>query len=156
MNLVKQIEEAIVTGSEDFFDSPRDREALRVTVRIAQDFYNFLVDHGENPSASEVTYVMDTITSGMDWFFSLTRACIVINTPWATWDFDAHRNWDFLSLRQEFLRRFETLANASDASAPEKLAQLLALTHLQLVFVSRHFPSTMFREIHEAVDRRQS
>jgi len=57
MNLVKQIEEAIVTGSEDFFDSPRDREALRVTVRIAQDFYNFLVDHGENPSASEVTYV---------------------------------------------------------------------------------------------------
>ena len=154
MDLAKQIEEAIVAGSEDLFDSPSDRENLRVTVRIARDFYNFLVEHGETPPASEVTYVMDTIRSGMDWFFPLAHACTAINTPRPTWNFDAHRNWDFPSLRQDFLRRFESLSNGPDTGAPEKLAQLLALTHLQLVFLAQHFPSTMFREIHEAVDRR--
>jgi hypothetical protein len=97
---------------------------------------------------------MDTIRSGIDCFFHLARACTIINTPRTTWNFDAHKHWDFLSLRREFLRTFENLANASDAGAPEKLAQLLALTHLQLVFLSQHFPSTMFTEINEAVDRR--
>jgi hypothetical protein len=155
MNLAKQIEGAIIAGSEDFFDRPSDRENLRVTVRVAQDFYNFLVERGENPSASEVTYAMETIWSGMDWFFPLAHACTAINTPRATWDFDARRNWDFPSLRQEFLRRFENLANGAETGAPAKLAELLALTHLQLVFLAQHFPSTLFKEIHEAVDRRK-
>jgi hypothetical protein len=43
MNLAKQIEEAIVAGSEDLFDEPDGREDLRGTVRIAQDFYNFFL-----------------------------------------------------------------------------------------------------------------
>jgi hypothetical protein len=49
MDLAKQIVEAIVAGSEDLFESPNDQENLHVTVRIARDFYNSLVDHGEIP-----------------------------------------------------------------------------------------------------------
>src|SRR6516162_1617001 len=80
MDLVKRIEEQIVAGSEDFFGEPDIRKDLHVTIRIAGDFYNFLVKSGENPPAAEVTYVSDTIRSGMDQFFSLAYICKVINT----------------------------------------------------------------------------
>ncbi len=44
-------------------------------IRIAGDFYDFLAkSHGE-PRAREVAYVLDTIRSGMDEFFSLAYIC---------------------------------------------------------------------------------
>jgi hypothetical protein len=88
MDLVKRIEEQIVAGSEGFFDEPEIRKNLHVTIRIAGDFYNFLVKSGENPPAAEVTYVSDTIRSGMDEFFALAYICKVIDTGRDTWAFD--------------------------------------------------------------------
>src|SRR6516225_1045298 len=142
MDLVKRIEDRIVAGSEDFFDEPAIREDLHVTIRIAGDFYAFLVKCGEKPSAGEVTYVTDTIRSGMDEFFALAYTCKVINAERGTWAPDPHVRWDFPALREEFLRGFEQLAESPDAT--KSLASLLALTHLELVFLAQNFPSAIF------------
>jgi hypothetical protein len=147
MDLVKRIEDQIVAGSKDFFDEPDIRKDLHVTVRIAGDFYNFLVKSGENPPAGEVTYVTDTIRSGMDAFFALAYICKVINTPRATWAFDPHARWDFSALRERFLRSFERLAESPDTEASQRLASLLALVHLELVFLAQHFPSAIFSDV---------
>ena len=64
------------------------QEDLRVTVRIAADFYDFLAKSGDEPPAKEVGYMMDTIRSGMDGFFSLAYICRVINTRRDTWTFE--------------------------------------------------------------------
>jgi hypothetical protein len=145
MDTVKRIEDPIVAGSEGFFDEVDIRECLHVTVRIANDFYAFLIKFGETPPAEEVTYVMDTIRSGTDWFFRLADLCAIINTGRDTWNFDPHLHWDFPALREKFLRNFEHLAGSSDMSVVQRLASVLALTHLELVFLAQHFPSAALR-----------
>jgi hypothetical protein len=146
VNFVKRIEDQIVAGSEDFFDDPNIRKDLRATIGVAQDFYDFLGKF-DNPPAGEVTYVSDTIRSGIDQFFSLAYICKVINTGRDTWAFEPHARWDFPALRERFLRGFEHLAESPDAGAAEKLALLFALTHLELVFLAQHFPSAIFRDV---------
>jgi hypothetical protein len=143
MHSVERIEDPIVAGSEGFFDEPNIRENLHITIRIARDFYNFLVEFGENPSLEEVDFIMGTIRSGMDWFFGLADLCPTINTARETWRFDPHVNWDFPALRKRFMLGFERLASP-DMSVVDRLASLLALTHLELVFLAQHFPSAIF------------
>jgi hypothetical protein len=82
----------------------------------------------------------------MDEFFALAYICKVIDTGRDTWAFDPHARWNFPALREKFLRGFEGLAESPDAKAPQKLASLLALAHLELVFLAQHFPSAIFKE----------
>jgi len=145
--MVDRIEDLIVAGSEGFFDEADIRECLHITIRIAKDFYDFLVKFGETPPAKEVAYVMDTIRSGIDWFFRLADLCVTINTGRDTWNFDPHLHWDFPALREKFLRDFEYLAVSPDVSVVDRLASLLALTHLELVFLAQHFPSAIFEGV---------
>ncbi len=140
MDTVERIERLIVAGSEGFFAEPDIREDLHVTIRIARDFYDFLVKSGDQPPAKEIDYVMGTIRSGMDEVFALAYLCGTISGS-ETWSFDRHVHWDFPALRQSFLRGFEHLAGSSDVSAG--LASLLELTHLELVFLAQHFPSAI-------------
>lgn len=143
MDTVDRIEELIVAGSEGFFEERELRKDLHVTIRIARDFYDFLVKFGEEPHPKETAYVMDTIRSGIDCFFDLAYVCRVINTGPDTWSFDPHLHSGFPELRQKFLRDFESLAESPDANAADRLATLLALTHLELVFLGQHFPSAI-------------
>lgn len=148
MDLVKRIEELIVAGSEGCFggfDVPELREDLHVTIRIARDFHDFLVKFGEKPPAEEIDYVMGTIRSGMDEFFLLAYNCRSINTS-ETWGFDPHVHWDFPALRERFMRGFEHLADP-DVSVVDRLASLLALTHLELVFLAQHFPPAILGDV---------
>jgi hypothetical protein len=141
--VIERIEDPIVAGSEGFLDEPDIREDLHVTIRIARDFYDFLVKFGDRPPAKEVAYVTDTIRSGMDEFFALAYLCRVINTGTDTWSFDPHVPWDFSALREKFLRDFERLAGSPEMSVVDRLASLLALTHLELVFLAQYFPSAI-------------
>jgi hypothetical protein len=136
---IDRIEGAIVNGSEGYFDEPGMREDLHVTIRIAKDFYDFLVKFGETPPADEIDYVMGTIRSGMDEFFLLAYSCRCINTENETWSFDRHVHWNFPELRETFIRRFQHLVE-SDDSAVDRLASLLLLAHLELVFLAQNFP----------------
>ena len=143
MDPVPLIEDLIVSGSEGFFDEPGDREDLHVTIRIARDFCDFLLNAGEQPPPGEIEYVIGTIRSGMDHFFALAHACAVINTPRSSWNVDSRAGWDFALLRKDFIRGFERLGDSAPASAVERLAGLLALTRLELLFVAHHFPSAI-------------
>lgn len=146
VDLVKRIEDSIVTGSEGFFDERNIRDDLHVVIRIAGDFYDFLVKSGERPPAKEIDYMMGTIRSGMDEFFSLAYLCGTI-TGSETWSFDRDVHWNFPALRESFLRGFEHLTEASDVSAVDGLASLLSLTRLELVFLAQHFPSATFGDV---------
>jgi hypothetical protein len=152
MNRIEQIEDAIVTGTDNLFAGanvktgyPTTREDLHVTIRIASDFYDFLVKYGESPDAEQIDYMAGTIRSGIDEFYLLAYACRSIVRDNKTWKFDPHEHWNFSALREGFLRGFEHLADP-DVSAADRLASLLALAHLELVFLARHFPSAIFAE----------
>jgi hypothetical protein len=140
MDLTKQTEDLIVNGLEDFFESSESRMDLHVAIRIANDFHRFLLDFGETPPLDEVTYMMDTIRSGMDQFFSLAYSCRVVSDGAAKWNFDRQLVSSFSELRRACLHRFEEL-HRPEASATELLASLLALVHLELTFLAQNFPS---------------
>ena len=140
MDLVDQIESSIVRDSEDFFAAPNLREDLHVTIRITKDFYQFLCKNGDQPSSEEIAYMMDTIRSGLDAFFSLAYVCRVIETGTSGWKVDRNLRWNLPELRERFLSSFDELAASKDSGAVSKLAILFALTHLQLAFVASYFP----------------
>src|SRR5437667_5405133 len=88
MDLVRQIEDSIVNGSGNFFEDPEGRMDLHVTVRIAHEFYEFLLKFGETPTIDEVTYVIDAIRSGMDQFFLLAYTSRTLSDDFAKWEFE--------------------------------------------------------------------
>lgn len=145
MDAIDRIEELIVEGSQGLFDDSHIREDLHVTIRIAADFYNFLMQFGNQPPAKEIDYLMGTIRSGMDEFFAVAY-CSGTMTGSDTWTFDTHTNWDFPHLREIFLRGFESLVGSNDASV-DNLAALLALTHLELVFLAQNFPTAILGDL---------
>ena len=143
MDSVAQIEESIVRDAEGFFDEAKDREDLHVTIRIARDFYDFLIGSGESPAASDIEYVTGTIRSGLGHFFALAHDCAIINTPMSNWTIDGPTSLEFPSLKEDFIRRFESLARREPATAVERLACLLALSRLELLFLAQNFPSAI-------------
>ena len=145
MDPVERIEQIIVDGSEGFFDDSTLREDLHITVRIAGDFYKFLVKSGDSPPAKEIAYVTDTIRSGMDWFFGLAHLCTMIQAE----EVDSHASREFPRLRERFMRDFENLAESTDTSAEAALASLLALTHCELLFLAHNFPSAILKDAAE-------
>ena len=138
MNLVDRIEELIVRDSEGFFDEPSDREDLHTNIRIASDFHKFLVGATERPSAGDIMYVMDTVRSGIDQLFHLANSCHII-TDCDKWHLDRQAYWGFEEIRQAFVRHFASFTR-DDASVTERLASLLVLAHLELVFVGQGYP----------------
>jgi hypothetical protein len=153
MDRVERIESAIVAGAEDLFEDANirvdlrstTREDLHTTIRIAKDFYDFLVTHGESPNGEQIDYMAGTIRSGIDEFYLLAYSCRSVIGNGGTKSFDPHEHWDFPALRERFMRGFDHLADP-DVSAADRLASLFALTHFELVFLARHFPSAIFAE----------
>jgi hypothetical protein len=142
MNEVQQIEDTIVTGS-DLHEMYR--EDLHLTIRIAKDFYDFLVKYGESPDVDQIDYMAGTIRSGVDEFYSLAYGCrsIVRNSKDSSFDQHVHR--DFAELREKFICGFEHLADP-DMNVSDRLASLFFLTHLELLFLAQQFPSAIFAE----------
>ena len=142
MNRVELIQDAIVAGSELH---GTNREDLQVTIRIARDFYDFLVRHEVSPNGEQIDYMSGTIRSGIEEFYLLAYGCRSILRDTKALKSDPHEHWDFQALREMFMRGFEHLADP-DVSAADKLVSLFALTHLELVFLAWHFPSAIFAE----------
>ena len=145
MDTIARIENFIVNASEGFFGEPTGREDLHVTIRIANDFYEFLVTYGDHPPTAEIDYMNGTIRSGMDHFFGLAYACAGV-TGSESWSVETPMPLDFIALRGRFLKGFESFSgSSSDVNAA--LAALLGLTHLELVFLAQNFPSAMIGRI---------
>jgi hypothetical protein len=110
------IENLIVEKSEGYFNDPDSRENLHVTIRIASDFYQFLLRFDDQPPRREVDYIMGTIRSGFDWFFALAFDCGPV-TGSENWKFVEDFAGNFPTLRAEFMGRFGRLARDSELSA---------------------------------------
>jgi hypothetical protein len=142
MDKVQQIEDAIVAAS-DLHGTNRDD--LHVTIRIAKDFYDFLVKYGDSPDGDQIDYMAGTIRSGMDEFYLLAYGCRSIVRGSEGGSFDPHVHSDFPALRERFMREFEHFTDPNMCVA-DGLATLFLLTHLELVFLARHFPSAIFAD----------
>ena len=134
-----EIENRVVTVTEDFFESAKAREMLHISIRVSCEFHKFLLDFGDNPPQQEAEYVADTIRSGIDWFYSLAFHCR-LRDDLATSRFDRQGTSSFPKLREACLREFDILCRPS-ATPGETLASLLAFIHLELVFMAQVFPS---------------
>jgi hypothetical protein len=142
--VTKDIEDRMVAASEDLYDTPGARMDLHVTIRIACDFHQFLLNHGETPSDLDADYVMGTIRSGMDQYFSLAQSASIIGDGLARWNFDQQVIASFPELRNACLLRFQELFNPQ-ANPCELLASLIALVHLELLFLAHTFPLIVSR-----------
>jgi hypothetical protein len=89
---------------------------------------------------------MDTIRFGMDQFFDLAYLFRSLKKGKHAASFDSEMRWEFSELQGTFINDFNRLVADSDANASEKIVSLLALAHLQLLFVAQHFPSAIFEE----------
>ncbi len=141
-----RIEELIVEGTEGLFEDAEFRIALHVTLRIATEFCEFLLTHGEKPPIKEVTWNMDTIRSGMDQLFSLANICRLTETGSAIQKIDSYLGGSGPELREAFLNHFHQLA-ASDTNAFQRLALLLALGRLELLFLPQNFFWVLLEEV---------
>lgn len=56
----------ILRDSEGFFDDPKEREDLQITVRITCEFFVFLQQSNDAPKWTDADYMAGTIRSGMD------------------------------------------------------------------------------------------
>jgi hypothetical protein len=139
LNSLDRVENLIVENSEGYFDDPKSRENLQITICIASDFYQFLLRFDDQPPRREVDYMMGTIRSGFDWFFALAFDCGPV-TGNENWKFLTDFKGEFPALRAEFMTRFECLASDPELSVQKALEALLGLTQLEFMFLAQHFP----------------
>jgi hypothetical protein len=134
-----EIENRILAASGNLFESSRQKEELHIAVRITCEFHKFLLDFGDAPPRDETEFVAETIRSGLKWFWSLASTCHYLDDELAVWSFDRQPVSNFGDLRSTCLTRFEELCQPS-ASIGVMLASLLALIHLELVFMAQSYP----------------
>jgi len=134
-----EIENRILAASGNLFESSREKEELHIAVRITCEFHKFLLDFGDAPPRDEAEFVADTIRSGLQWFWSLASTCHYLDDDLAVWSFDRQAVSNFGDLCSTFLTRFEELCQPP-ASIGVMLASVLALVHLELVFMAQTYP----------------
>jgi hypothetical protein len=138
MDLVEQIRDLILKESEG--DLASSKEDLHVTIRIAGDFYNYLRMYEKSPHPIDVSYMLGTIRSGIDFLFRLIHSCVYREDEekWVG-AFNPLRAWSYPELRKEFLTRFDSLASPQLDRA-DRLVSLFILKHLELVYLAQNFP----------------
>lgn len=82
----------------------------------------------------------------MDWYFNLANSCRFTEAAKHPWHLDQQVYSDFAALREAFLTRFDDLA-VSKPSTEEALASILALTHLELIFMAQQFSLMLFEKL---------
>lgn len=117
----------------------RGNSMVPVTIRIAVDFSEFLMTHEriEDVDVEAVDYLVNTIRSGMDQFFSCEQYYRVngdqqrSNARWAM-------HSTFEALRKEYLDVFGKIGGDKLAFS-ERFGALLRLVELQLQFMAANF-----------------
>jgi len=139
----QQIEKLVLQETEGFFeDQPAEPhgpgECLRVTIRIAADFRDFL-EKDESPTPDEISYMMGTIQSGIDHFVLFGHLCWMFSGLQESWIPELCVHQSFSRTKADVLRFFETLV-ATSSSPVERVASLLSLVRIQLAFFAHFYP----------------
>jgi hypothetical protein len=133
--LVDQIEKLFLGDPGDCFSRDDDKKNFHVMLRVAVDFHEYLVAADVQKSdADEIDYMVDTIRSGMDFFFAFKNYYYV----WADQISDENR-WrfyaDFALLKSEYIQLFQRIKN-DEVSFDERMRCLFLLVGMELQFVA--------------------
>jgi hypothetical protein len=118
--------------------SPRDRDALRVAIRISEDFGDYLKKRegrDDYPSDDEwdTSYVIGTLRSGIDFLFELRQLNAVLSEGIAA-QVNPREAATFGQFRRIYMNTAEHLGK-KDISVQFRLSQLLLLGKLEILFI---------------------
>jgi hypothetical protein len=138
--LREEIEAIILRGTEGFFDAPEDRTTLEVTVRVCCKFFDFLREtKSDTLDASEANYILGTIRSGMDEYFTMEQWGRILSGLKLQEGFSGKLPQSFVELKTEYEAVFQRVLDC-EVSA-EAFGLLLSLTKLMLLFLTAYFQS---------------
>ena len=134
-----QMTAMIVRDSEGFFDDPKEREDLQITVRTACEFFVFLQQSNDVPELDEAEYMAGTIRSGMDWFFSMAQAGRILTGLKLRYGFGPKLPSTFSELKASYESVFHEILEA--AHSIKAMGLLLSLIQMMFLFMTIYFPS---------------
>jgi len=111
---------------------------IRVAIRISGEFCDFVAKFGGTAPQPEVEYMMNTIRSGIDEFYSIAVLHRVLEHSGTSSKFEWIEERDWGVLGSIYQTRFRALQDPSINFA-ERLENLLSLCQSQLLFLARSF-----------------
>jgi hypothetical protein len=135
----EQMTAIIVRDSEGFFDDPKWREDLQITIRVACEFFVFLQQSNDVPQLGEAEYMAGTIRSGMDWFFSMAQTGRILTGLKLQYGFGPKLPSTFSELKASYESVFHKVLES--AHSIKALGLLLSLIQMMFLFMTVYFPS---------------
>jgi hypothetical protein len=130
--------EAMIMQAEDVFDTGTSHQDLRVTIRIACEFYDFLQMFGDQTEISECEYMAATIRGGMDQFYSLSYAGNCVRGLELRKGFGLKPPVTQLELKSSYISGFDELLRCESPVAG--IGLLVHLSRTMLFFMASYFP----------------
>jgi hypothetical protein len=137
--LKAQMTAIIVRDAEGCFDEPREREAIKITVRIACEFFVFLQRSDDMPELAEAEYMAGTIRSGLDWFFFMAQEGRILTGLELKTGFGPKLPITFSELKKSYESVFHQVLESSHSA--KAVGLLLSLVQMMFLFMTVYFPS---------------
>jgi len=135
----EQVTALIVRDSEGFFDDPKESEELQITVRVACEFFVFLQQSNGVPELGEAEYMVGTIRSGMDWFFSMAQTGGILTGLKLQRGFGPKLPGTFSELKTSYESVFHQVLEYTHSI--KAMGLLLSLVQMMFLFMTVYFPS---------------
>lgn len=133
--------EALLVQGEGVFDTGTSHQDLRVTIRIACEFYDFLQTLGGQIEVSECEYMRDTIRAAMDQFYTLSYDANCVVGLKLEMGFDLKPPATHLELKSSYCSSFEELTRCQ--STVWGIGLLVYLSRMMLFFIAAYYPYPM-------------
>jgi hypothetical protein len=137
--LKAQMTAIILRDAEGYFDDPREREAIQITVRIACEFFMFLRQSNDVPELREAEYMAETIRSGLDWFFFMAQEGRMLTGLELKTGFGPKLPDTFSELKDSYESVFHQVLESSHSA--KAVGLLLSLIQMMLLFMAVYFES---------------
>ena len=134
-----QMTATIVRDSEGFFDDPKEREDLQITVRIACEFFMFLQQSNDPPELGEAEYMAGTIRSGLDWFFSMAQTGRSLIGLKLQQGFGPKLPSTFPELKASYESVFQRVLESTHSI--KAIGLFLSLVQMMFLFMTVYYPS---------------
>lgn len=137
--LRSQMTAILVRDAEGYFDAPREKENLQITVRIACEFLMFLQRSNNMPEWDGAEYMAETIRSGLDWFFSMAQTGRILTGLELKSGFGPKLPGTFSELKDSCESLFQQVLESNHSV--KALGLLLSLVQMMFLFMTVYFPS---------------
>jgi hypothetical protein len=134
-----RVKAIILRDSEGFFDDPKESEDLQITIRIACEFFAFLQQSNDVPELGEAEYMVGTIRSGLDWFFSMGQTGGILTGLKLQSGFGPKLPSTFPELKESYESVFHQVLESTHSI--KAIGLLLSLVQMMFLFMTVYFPS---------------